>query len=96
MKMLTVKSGATLAGTGTVNNVTFENGSNYRVLADTTGVNPLILTGSVTVAGSVGVSISAEALANLTADVEHTIMRYATKSGLEYIMPEPGSPLPHS
>lgn len=92
MKMLTVKSGATLAGTGTVNNVTFENGSNYRVLADTTGVNPLILTGSVTVAGSVGVSISAEALANLTAGVEHTIMRYTTKSGAGIFMPGAGFP----
>jgi len=46
MKKTTVKSGAMLAGTGTVNNVTFESGSNYRVLADTDGTHPLILTGS--------------------------------------------------
>jgi len=81
MKKTTVKSGATLAGTGTVNNVTFESGANYQVLADTDGTHPLILTGIVTASGSVGVSISAEALANLTAGVEYTIMRYTAKSG---------------
>lgn len=81
MKKMTVKSGTSLAGTGTVNNVTFESGSNYRVLADTDGTHPLILTGIVTVSGSVVVSISAEALANLTAGVEYTVMRYTAKTG---------------
>ncbi len=81
MKTTTVKSGATLAGTGTVNNVTFESGANYRVLTDTADIHPLILRGSVTVSGGVGVSISAEALANLTAGVEYTLIRYTSKSG---------------
>jgi autotransporter-associated beta strand protein len=81
MKKTTVKSGATLAGTGTVNNVTFESGANYRVLTDTADIHALILTGNVTVSGGVGVSISAEALANLTAGVEYTLIRYTSKSG---------------
>lgn len=82
MKTTTVKSGATLAGTGTVGNVTFESGSSYRVLADADGVRPLILTGSMTISGSVPVSISAAALANLTAGVEYTLIRYTSKSGV--------------
>ncbi len=81
MKKTTVKPGATLAGTGTVGNVTFESGANYRILADTADIQPLILTGNVTVSGSVGVSISAEALAKLTAGEEYTLIRYIAKSG---------------
>jgi len=92
MKMMTVKSGTTIGGTGTVNNITFENGSNYRVLADTNGVNPLIVTGSVSVAGSVGVSISAEALANLTAGVEYTLIHFTSKSGTGIFTPGDGFP----
>jgi len=81
MKMTTVKSGATLAGTSTVDSVTFESGSNYRVLSDTADIHPLILTGSITVSGGVDVSISAEALANLTAGVEYVLIRYTSRSG---------------
>ena len=92
MKTTTVKSGATLAGTGTVNNVTFESGANYRVLAVPNGVNPFIVTGVVTVAGSVGVSISAETLANLTAGVEYTLMRFTSKSGTGVFTPGAGFP----
>ncbi len=92
MKTTTVKSGATLAGTGTVNTVTFESGANYRVLADADHIHPLILTGRVTLAGSVNVSISAEALANLTAGVAYTLIRYTSKSGIGTFTPGAGFP----
>jgi autotransporter-associated beta strand protein len=82
MKTTTVKSGATLAGTSTVDNVTFESGANYRVYADTDDIHPLILTGSVTLSGSVDVSISAAALAALTPGVEYTLISYTSKSGV--------------
>lgn len=81
MKKTTVKTGTTLAGTGTVNTVTFESGSTYRILADTEGAHPLILTGGVTVSGNVKVSISPEALAQLTPGFAYTIMRYTAKTG---------------
>ena len=81
MKTTTVKSGATLAGTGTVNDVTFENGSNYRVLADGDNIDPLILTGSAVVEGGVEVSISAEDFANLSGEEEYTLIRWTGKSG---------------
>ncbi len=82
MKTTLVKSGATLAGTGTVHNVTFESGANYRVLADSADIQPLILTGGVTLSGGVDVSISAEAFANLTEGEEYTLIRYTAKSGI--------------
>ncbi|MDD2599761.1 MAG: hypothetical protein PHO37_11100 [Kiritimatiellae bacterium] len=86
MKKTTVKLGATLAGTGTVNNVTFENGANYQVLANTTGIHPLIITGNMAVAGSAVVTISPEAFANLTPGVEYEIIRYTSRSGIGMFM----------